>query len=150
MLTGGIRRFLVLTRINLVPVDELTDQHLFAEYRELPRILTNVRQLIDKGKSVDDINIPNVFTLGKGHMTFFYNKLVFLKRRHEELITELFDRGVYYLSIYDSINISEIPEGWCGDYEPEVRDIRLSRERLLDKIWLRTDFYRYKGISLRG
>lgn len=150
MLTGGIRRFLVLTRVNLVPVDELTDQHLFAEYRELPRILTNVRQLIDKGKSVDDINIPNVFTFGKGHMTFFYNKLVFLKRRHEELITELFDRGVYHLSIYDSINISEIPEEWCEDYEPEVRDIRLSRERLLDKIWLRTDFYRYRGISLRG
>lgn len=27
-----------MTRINVVPVTELTDKHLLAEYRELPRI----------------------------------------------------------------------------------------------------------------
>ena len=27
-----------MTRINLVPVEELSNQHLMAEYRELPRI----------------------------------------------------------------------------------------------------------------
>ena len=28
-----------MTRINVVPVKELSDQHLIAEYRELPRVI---------------------------------------------------------------------------------------------------------------
>lgn len=28
-----------MTRINVIPVSELSDQHLIAEYRELPRVL---------------------------------------------------------------------------------------------------------------
>jgi len=31
-----------MTRINLLPVKELSDQHLMAEYRELPRIVNAV------------------------------------------------------------------------------------------------------------
>ena len=28
-----------MTRINLIPVKELSDQHLIAEYREIPRVI---------------------------------------------------------------------------------------------------------------
>ena len=31
-----------MTRINTMPPEHLTDQHLFAEYRELPRIFALV------------------------------------------------------------------------------------------------------------
>lgn len=42
-----------MTRINLIPVEELTDQHLMAEYRELPMIVkaedaSHVKILKDK------------------------------------------------------------------------------------------------------
>lgn len=37
-----------MTRINLVPPKELTDQHLMREYQELPRIVGLVRKAIHK------------------------------------------------------------------------------------------------------
>lgn len=76
-----------MTRINsaIVPKN-LTDQHLIAELRELPRIFTAVRKRIEEGKGFDDI--PKEFTLGTGHMKFFYNKLNYLELRHEWLREE--------------------------------------------------------------
>ena len=41
-----------MTRINLVPPKELTDQHLMREYQELPRIVGLVRKAIHRGKSL--------------------------------------------------------------------------------------------------
>lgn len=41
-----------MTRINLLPASELTDQHLIAEYRELPRIFTIVRTKIRANKKI--------------------------------------------------------------------------------------------------
>jgi hypothetical protein len=34
-----------MTRINVVPVQELTNKHLMAEYRELPRAMRRAVQL---------------------------------------------------------------------------------------------------------
>ena len=48
-----------MTRINLVKVEELSDQHLIAEYRELPRCLKQKVNLKDA---------PDRYTLGKGHV----------------------------------------------------------------------------------
>lgn len=55
-----------MTRINCVPVEELTDKHLLAEYRELPRIFNLARAVEDA---------PTEYVLGTGHMKFFYDKL---------------------------------------------------------------------------
>ena len=70
-----------MTRINsAINPKNLTDQHLIAELRELPRIFTAVNKRLDKDLSFDDI--PKEFTLGDGHVKFFYNKLRFLIDRH--------------------------------------------------------------------
>lgn len=37
-----------MTRVNIIPVQELTDQHLFAEYREITRLFALVKQACDK------------------------------------------------------------------------------------------------------
>jgi len=47
-----------MTRINLIPVVDLMDEHLLAEHRELKRIPS----MIQKGK-VNFENIPESFTL---------------------------------------------------------------------------------------
>ena len=78
-----------MTRINLVNPDQLTNEHLMAEYRELPRIFTAVRKL--KGQLPKDI--PAEYTLGKGHCKFFYNKLEWLHARYVNLYLELIRRG---------------------------------------------------------
>lgn len=57
-----------MTRINLVPVQNLCDQHLLAELRELPRI----PNAVEKGR-YSLLNVPTEYVLGKGHVTFFYD-----------------------------------------------------------------------------
>ena len=76
-----------MTRINsAIPPRNLTDQHLIAELRELPRIFTAVGKRIEKGTGFDDI--PKEFTLETGHVKFFYDKTLFLQRRHAILRKE--------------------------------------------------------------
>lgn len=80
-----------MTRINsAIDPRNLTDQHLIAELRELPRIFTAVNKRIEKGKLFDDI--PEKFTLGTGHTKFFYDKLSFLHLRHIKLRLEYLRR----------------------------------------------------------
>lgn len=56
-----------MTRINLVDPVILSDKHLMAEYRELPRIFTAVTKLVDKNIRPHDVDIPEKYVLGKGH-----------------------------------------------------------------------------------
>ena len=74
-----------MTRINVVPPSELTDKHLLAEYRELPRISKLARPAPDA---------PADYVLGPGHVKFFYDKGAWLKRRfEEEIVPEMRRRG---------------------------------------------------------
>ena len=41
-----------MTRINLINPEKLTDQHLLAEYRELPRIFWILRKKISENKEI--------------------------------------------------------------------------------------------------
>lgn len=78
-----------MTRINCVPVRELSGPHLVAEYRELPRVFA----LASKAAIRGDLMQPAAYTLGKGHLLFFYTRLGYLVRRHTELVQEMKRRG---------------------------------------------------------
>lgn len=55
-----------MTRINsAIPVKNLTDEHLLAEHREIKRLPYFLSKAIQSG-SIN--NIPEKFTLGKGHV----------------------------------------------------------------------------------
>lgn len=125
-----------MTRINLVPVTELTDQHLIAEYRELPRVFALARI---------DADIPENFVLGKGHVTFFYDKLKFLEKRLAKIIRECQKRGfdIKNTEIKFKINLD-----LYNDYVPTVKALRLSRQRLSEKIELKKTWYKYYGKPL--
>ena len=71
-----------MTRINLVAPSMLTDQHLFAEYREITRLFALVRAACDKHPaSAIRSKIPDSYRLGVGHVLFFYDKLGFIEVR---------------------------------------------------------------------
>lgn len=113
-----------MTRINVgVPPKQLTRRHLIAEHREIKRI----PNVIVKGK----YNLkgqPNEFTLGTGHVKFFYDKLGYLKRRYEEIYAECRNRG-YDVTYYgDAWN--DVPKNLMGDYLPTLRDIEIITERI--------------------
>lgn len=117
-----------MTRINCgVPVEELTDKHLMAEHRELKR----VPNCVAKGR----YNLkgqPGSFTLGIGHVKFFYDKLGYLKKRYEELHLECLKRTFkvqYYGNAWDNV-----PKHLMGDYTPTENDRKIIRERIKERL----------------
>lgn len=109
-----------MTRINCIPPKLLSDSWLLAEYRELPRISALAR-------IVDDA--PKEYVLGTGHVKFFYDKGLYLEKRFESIVRELYERDF-------NISFTEYrphPEGLHGDWAPGKKDIEKNIHRLLEK-----------------
>lgn len=117
-----------MTRINSkYPVSKLIDVHLLAEHREIKRI----PNLIKNGRySLNDI--PPNFTLGKGHVKFFYNKLLFLKNRYIELHNECLKRG-FNVQNYEAC-WDNLPLDLMNDWDADDNSLILIEERLREKI----------------
>ena len=115
-----------MTRINVVPVEELCDQHLLAEHRELTRI----PNAIAKGRYSLD-GQPSEYTLGKGHVKFFYDKLRFLLDRYYNLNNECRKRG---FTVEQRWPIRTWPVHLFKDYEPTEEALRINRERIKDRM----------------
>ena len=117
-----------MTRINVaIPPEELNTRHLLAEHRELKRI----PNVVSRGR-YNLKNTPKEFTLGKGHVAFFYDKLLYLKNRYEELYKECKNRNFnisYYGNAWDNI-----PEHLMNDYIPTERDEHIIRQRIKEKL----------------
>lgn len=117
-----------MTRINCgIPVEELSRKHLQAEHREIKRI----PNCVAKGRYSMN-GQPSEFTLGTGHVKFFYDKLLYLKKRYEELYFECRKRNIavqYYGSAWDSV-----PEELMNDYIPSERDTMIVRDRINERL----------------
>ncbi len=135
-----------MTRINLVHVQELADQHLMAEYRELPRVFGAVRNHTQNGKRVHDFKISSTYILGTGHVTFFYNKLLYLQKRHIDIVNECLRRGMNIQNI-EINDISDIPAAFCNDYTPTVQEITISRSRLIEKLLNKPLWYKFTAVE---
>ncbi len=128
-----------MTRINVIPVQLLSDQHLGAEYRELPRVFGAVRKKVMNGLSPEALVIPKAYCLGVGHVTFFYDKLGFLKQRYRELCQECLVRG-RQVNYGDVEMLAEgVPDCWFGSWTPSAKDIAINLERIADRGGLRHD-----------
>lgn len=123
-----------MTRINCVAPALLHGKHLVAEYRELPRVFGLVRDAAARGERPDLDAIP-AYTLGRGHVRFFYPRLGYLADRHAALVTEMVARG-YKPSFVGSLREVHgyIDLGWWGDWEPDSAAIILNIARLEDRI----------------
>lgn len=128
-----------MTRVNLVPVEELSDQHLLAEHREIKRI----PNVILSGR-YNLFGIPSQYTMGTGHVKFFYNKLTFLVVRYEALYKECLYRGFnvqnYIESFIEAILNSGQP---LTVWVPTLEELEISRQRIRDKLEAKPDFYRW-------
>ena len=107
-----------MTRINTAPPAVLTDEHLFAEWRELPRVLR---------LALDARPVPARYTLGAGHMRFFLPRLGWLGRRHAELTAELLSRGCALTPR------PPLPTDG-GDWEPDDDARRVNAGRLVERL----------------
>lgn len=116
-----------MTRINVVPPDELCDQHLLAEHRELTRIPNAVARgrFSLKGQPTD-------YKLGEGHVRFFFDKLLFLKKRYQALHEECLARG-FRVQNYWNQNLPDADELW-KDYQPTEQALIINRERIAQRM----------------
>lgn len=117
-----------MTRINCVPVHELTDKHLGAEYRELPRVFALAQAAYLRGERYDDPRNPTEYTLGKGHVRFFYPRLGYLTNRFYELVGECRARGrtVNFLQP----PATSLPAEWYQAWQPTSTALSINRDRI--------------------
>ena len=97
-----------MTRINAnIPPSHLCDQHLLAEHREIIRV-----RHVQSSKS----KAPAQFTLGKGHVLFFKDKLGFIFYRYKLLYAECKRRGFNVDNYESSFNGYDLSGQWGSTY----------------------------------
>lgn len=117
-----------MTRINLVPPSELCDQHLLAEHRELTRIPNAVLRGRYSLQSQ-----PKEYTLGKGHVKFFYDKMPYLSWRYNILHIECCNRG-FKVEYKFPTNLDAMDESLFNDYHPTPEALALNRARIAERL----------------
>lgn len=117
-----------MTRLNLIPPEELSIPHLIAEYREISRIIL---------QHINTKNAPKDYCLGAGHVKWARKHATFVINRYKALCDEMTYRGftVNYpyenlLKIYDT----DVETENKNDYIPTDKDIDLSRGRIIEKL----------------
>ncbi len=129
-----------MTRINVVPPAELYDQHLVAEYREIFMVGSSLQRSL-KSPTWKDSRIPAKYTMGKGHVMFFYDKGLFLRHRFLALVCEMKARGMSpdpdRLWRYD-----QWPRAYFNDWTPSQQDLAVNRERIAVRLAARPGWYR--------
>lgn len=121
-----------MTRINVVPVETLHYKHLVAEYKEITRVFGLARKSqfdVIKGKR----KLPVEYTLGTGHVLFFYNKLKYIHLRYKSLIDEMHRRGYNPNPIQDNDLLAGISTKLYNDYSPTAEAIRINSARILER-----------------
>lgn len=117
-----------MTRINVVDPLLLTRQHLLAEWHEIGRIIT----LAEAG--VNAAEIPARYTLGKGHMKFFTDKLGYITLRMAWLAKEMELRGY---AVDKSKQIDAVARAICvgfgQEWQPDEIDLTVNLCRLIER-----------------
>ena len=117
-----------VTRINVGYAPEmLNTKMLIAEHREIKRI----PNMVKSGKAKIQ-GIPENFTLGSGHVKFFYNKLGYLLERYKAVYSECIKRGY---NVQDYSDAWEgIPKELMGFYKENIKDSLLIQNRIAEKL----------------
>lgn len=100
---------------------------LIAEHREIKRIPNAVKQ----GRFHLE-GQPTQFTLGKGHVKFFYDKLAYLRRRYEAIYAECKKRRLnvtYFGTAWEGI-----PPELLGEYSPTMEAAEMVRARIRERM----------------
>lgn len=140
---GFIFDIYIMTRINVIPVTELTDQHLMAEYRELPMVPAAARR-----SKPDNYKHTSRYTLNGGHVLFFYDKKQYLLNRWLELIAELCDRGFAIDPAARIVHWTAMDKFPQVEWQPDQHAIEINTQRINERINQKRHWYRYRGKPL--
>lgn len=83
---------------------------------------------------------PARYTMGKGHVLFFYCRTEWVSDRIQALIDEMRERG------FKPTNPAPLPLPMCAEgFDPTPADMATNLARLQPKLVARPTFYRYAG-----
>ena len=127
-----------MTRINVVEPSELTNKHLMGELHEITRVYGLVRKAqdrkINKYNFKDKIKQPSAYTMGTGHVYFFYDKLGFITERYYALNQEAVKRNFKVNPIDKQQLVADIQQWWFGDYHPTQDAVEINRKRISERL----------------
>lgn len=139
------------------------DQHLFAEFREIKMVPKSLRRSLRAaeahgyrdayaqalmGQAIVLKAVPQAYTLNTGHVSFFYDKALYLRKRYALLRAELERRGINFNrdSLLDPDGVFDVlDERFRKDYDPTPEALALVRARIAEKIAMKPSWYRYEG-----
>jgi len=131
-----------MTRINIIPVEELFDQHLIAEYREITMVPAALKRTLNSKNGLDESKINSQYILNQGHVYFFYNKGKYLDKRYKEIIKEMKIRGFnpdpkrkFPKHIFMDNNLYK-------DWSPSIEDLKIIQKRIASKLKEKPNWYR--------
>ena len=124
-------------------MQELADQHLVAEYREMFMVGSALqRTLASKNRDKSLSSIPEKFTLNTGHVKFFYNKGEYLHKRYKQLVSEMKARGMNP-DPERKFKREQWPDELYNDWTPSDQEQAILRQRLQERIDMKPDWYRW-------
>tara|TARA_R110000796_G_scaffold139709_1_gene255816 strand:+ start:104 stop:517 length:414 start_codon:yes stop_codon:yes gene_type:complete len=131
-----------MTRINIINVGELHDQHLIAEYREITMVPASLKRTLNSNVGLRKEKISKHFTLNSGHVYFFYDKGLYLSKRYNQIVIEMKSRGfnpdsnrAFPIQIFKDNDL-------YNDWTPTIEDQALIRDRIQERINSKPDWYR--------
>mgnify|MGYP000264110911 CR=1 FL=1 len=131
-----------MTRINIIPVSELYDQHLIAEYREITMVPAALNRTLRSKAGINKSRIALRYRLNAGHVYFFYDKGKYLDNRYSHLITEMKRRGFNCDPNRKFPKEVFVENGLYNDWSPTVEDYKVIRDRIDEKLRMRPGWYR--------
>ena len=131
-----------MTRINIIPVKELFDQHLIAEYREITMVPAALKRTLNSKHGLNISKINKKYKLNDGHVYFFYNKGKYLNKRYKEIVEEMKYRGFNPNPNRKFPKKIFIKNNLYKDWVPTIEDFKIIRERIQLKIREKPNWYR--------
>lgn len=127
-----------MTRINVIAPEELHKKHLLGEIHEITRVYGLVRKAqdrkINKYNVKEKLKQPLQYTLGTGHVLFFYTRLMFVTERYYALCKEAISRG-YNVNPIDENSLTQgIDKWWFGDYDVTQEAIEENKTRIAERL----------------
>lgn len=126
-----------MVRHNILCPKVLTDQHLAAENTEIDMAVGYYRRY----PKLDGTE-PKFYTLGKGHIKFFKDKLLYLYKRQLKIRKEMIRRG-FNTTLILNWSLDEFPKELHNDWKPYENDYIIIRERIIERLSKKPEWYRY-------
>ena len=130
-----------MTRINIIPVCELKDQHLIAEYREITMVPAALNRTLRSKVGLRKEKISKKYTLNTGHVYFFYDKGLYLNKRYDEIIEEMILRG-FNPDPNRKFPKEIFPSELYNDWMPTLEEQQIVKKRIEEKIKMKPEWYR--------